>query len=112
MTLVFAVLFHYNSLETRADVLPAEVLKCGQPNLYGEDVSAELLDCSAWQTWVTQDGRAAAAALQHECLAAGDQCTMLLNDGVRTLNSSGRDSDRHITGVTTVSGQRQTPSSL
>lgn len=54
-----------------------------------------------------QDGRAAAAALQPECLAAGDRCSMLLNDGVRTVNcSDDGGSHRRVSGVTTLSGQR------
>ena len=53
-----------------------------------------------------QDGRLAAAALQQECIAAGDRCAMLLNDGVLTIDRHHSGSGMRASGVTTQSGKR------
>jgi hypothetical protein len=60
-----------------------------------------------------QDGRSAAAALQQECLAGGDRCKLILNDGVQVINTDERGSKGlQASGVTLRSGKRSEPQML
>lgn len=92
----------------RAEGIPAQMLPLNEllkvePNVAIHADGAALYVAEDAQL----DGRSAAAALQQECLAGGDRCKLILNDGVQVINTDERGSKGlQASGVTLRSGKR------